>query len=116
MLRRLALPAAVLAAAGTLTSLTSCTTADIQAEDVYRIGCPAVDAAVSGGSLTNKAAVAGLRQLRDSGQLNPDATSWVDATIGLLEATKPEDVPADARRLIVDGCAANGYPLQNLKG
>ena len=114
MLRR-PLPGLLLALAVTA-GLAGCTTSEVQPEDVYKIGCPAVDAAVGGGRLTNKAAVAGLKHLRDSGRLNPEATAWVDATVGLLEASSVEDVPAEARRLIVDGCAKNGYPLDNLKG
>jgi len=27
----------------------------------------------------------------------------------------PKNPPSDAKRLIIDGCAKNGYPLQNLK-
>ena len=57
-----------------------------------------------------KATVAGLKKLSASGQLDPEPQQWVDATISLLSVAKPEDIPADARKLIIDGCANNGYP------
>jgi hypothetical protein len=31
-----------------------------------------------------------------------------------LESDNPKDASSDAKRLIIDGCAKNGYPLQNL--
>jgi hypothetical protein len=98
-----------------LLAVAGCSQADVQPEDAYRIGCPAVDGAVASGSVAKKATVAGLKKLSASGQLDPEPQQWVDATISLLNAAKPEDIPADARALIVDGCADNGYPLQNLK-
>ena len=36
-------------------ALVSCSEANIQAEDAYKIGCPAVDAAVAGGAVVGKA-------------------------------------------------------------
>jgi hypothetical protein len=39
----------------------------------------------------------------------------VDATISLLESDDPKNPPSDAKKLIIDGCANHGYPLQNLK-
>ena len=107
------LAAAVVAAL--LLAVAACAQADVQPEDAYRIGCPAVDAAVASGSVAKKATVAGLKKLSASGQLDPEPQQWVDATISLLSAAKPEDTPTDARALIVDGCAENGYPLQNVK-
>jgi hypothetical protein len=106
---------AVAVAAVLMLTLAACTQADVEPEDAYRIGCPAVDGAVASGSVAKKATVAGLKKLSASGKLDPEPQQWVDATISLLSATKPEDVPADARRLIIDGCARNGYPLKNLK-
>ena len=98
-----------------LLSVAGCAQPDVKPEDAYRIGCPAVDGAVASGSVAKKATVAGLKKLSASGQLDPEPQQWVDATISLLSAAKPEDIPADARKLIIDGCANNGYPLQNLK-
>ena len=98
-----------------LLALAACTQVDVKPEDAYRIGCPAVDGAVAGGSVAKRATVAGLKKLSASGQLDPEPQQWVDATISLLSSTKPEDISADARKLIIDGCAKNGYPLNNLK-
>lgn len=97
-----------------VTSLTACSSASPTAEDAYAIGCPAVDAAVAGGSVANQAAVRALEVARDSGQLDPEPTAWVEAAIGVLTASDPNDIPADAKKLLVDGCADHGHPLQNL--
>ena len=98
-----------------LLGFTSCAQTTIQAADVYKIGCPAVDAAVGGGSAVSKVTVAGLKKLSESGQLDPEPQRWVDATISLLESDDPKNPPSDAKKLIIDGCANHGYPLQNLK-
>lgn len=98
-----------------LTGLTSCAQPAIQAGDVYKIGCPAVDAAVGGGSAVSKVTVAGLKKLSQSGQLDPEPQRWVDATISLLESDDPKNPPSDVKKLIIDGCAKNGYALHNLK-
>ena len=98
-----------------LTGLTSCAQPAIQAADVYKIGCPAVDAAVGGGSAVNKVTVAGLKKLSQSGQLDPEPQRWVDATISLLESDDPKNPPSDVKKSIIDGCAKNGYTLHNLK-
>ena len=87
----------------------------VSAEDAYKIGCPAVDSAAAGGSLVNEATVAGLKQLGESGVLDAEPQRWLDATIDLLESDDPSDVSAEAKKLIIDGCADNGYPLRNLK-
>ena len=87
----------------------------ISAEDAYKIGCPAVDSAVSSGSLVNKATVAGLKKLSRSGALDAEPQRWVDAVISLLESDDPSAVSAEAKQLIIKGCADNGYPLRNLK-
>jgi hypothetical protein len=112
-MRRLVV-AAVLSFA-VLLGFTSCAQTTIQAADVYKIGCPAVDAAVGGGSAVSKVTVAGLKKLSQSGQLDPEPQRWVDATISLLESDDPKNPPSDAKKLIIDGCANSGYPLQNLK-
>lgn len=110
-MRRIAVAVAALATV----AAASCSQVDIKPEDAYSIGCPAVDGAVASGSVAKKATVSGLKKLSASGRLDPEPQQWVDATIRLLSATKPEDIPADARKLIIDGCAKNGYPLQNLR-
>ena len=88
----------------------------VTAQDAYKIGCPAVDTAVAGGGLAAKAAVAGLKKLSESGQLDPEPQKWLDATISLLEADgDPSKVSTEAKQLIITGCADNGYELKNLK-
>lgn len=105
----------LLVAAGlTVAGLTSCTSQPQAAEDAYRIGCPALDTAMAGGSVANQAAVRGLEALRDSGQLDPDPAAWVDAAIGALQSADPDDIPTEARTLLIKGCADHGYELQNL--
>lgn len=107
--------AAGLVSLAALIGLTACSSTGVSAEDAYTIGCPAVDAAAGGRSLTGKAAVAGLKELSRSGVLDPEPQRWVDATVGLLEADNPKAVSAEAKRIILDGCADNGYPLRNLR-
>ncbi len=102
------------AAALTVTGLTGCTSDSQGTQDAYKIGCPALDTAMAGGSVANQAAIKGLEALRDSGQLDPEPATWVDAALGALQSADPDDIPADARKLLVDGCADHGYTLQNL--
>jgi hypothetical protein len=106
--------AAVLLGVAALAGLTSCSSG-VTAEDAYKIGCPAVDSAVGGGSVVGKATVAGLKKLSESGTLDPEPQKWLDATISLLESDNPDQVSSEAKQLIIDGCAENGYPLRNLK-
>jgi hypothetical protein len=106
--------ATVLLSLATVVGVTSCSAA-VSADDAYKIGCPAVDSAVGGGSFVNKAAVAGLKKLSASGTLDPEPQKWLDATISLLESDNPNQVSSDVKQLIIDGCAENGYPLRNLK-
>jgi hypothetical protein len=101
--------------AGLVVALASCAEANIEPQDVYRIGCPAVDGVVASSSVTKKATVAGLSKLSESGRLDPEPQRWLDAVISVLNSANPEDIPPDTRQLIIDGCAKNGYPLQNLK-
>ena len=77
-------------------------------------GTDTVDAAAKGGMAVNKVTVAGLKKLSQSGQLDPEPQRWVDAAISLLESDDPKNPPGDAKQLIIDGCAKNGYPLKNL--
>ena len=97
------------------TSLAACSTENQSADDAYKIGCPALDAAAAGGSTLNQAAVKALETARDSGQLDPEPTKWVQAAIGVLASSDASDIPADAKKLLIDGCAEHGYTLQNLK-
>ena len=96
-----------------LLGFTACA-ADVQASDIYKIGCPAVDAAAGGGTVVSKVTLAGLKKLSESGRLDPEPQRWLDATISLLESDNPKDASSDAQKLIMDGCAKNGYPLHNL--
>lgn len=104
----------LLAAGLTVTGLTACTPDSQGTQDAYTIGCPALDTAMAGGSVANRAASKALETIRDSGQLDPEPTKWVDAALGALQSADPDDIPADARTLLVDGCADHGYTLQNL--
>jgi hypothetical protein len=97
-----------------LLGLTSCAQNEVQTADVYKIGCPAVDAAVKGGSIANKVTVAGLKKLSESGKLDPEPQRWLDAVIKFLESPDPKNSPDDVKQLIIDGCAKNGHPLHNL--
>ena len=106
--------ATLLVSLAALVGLAGCSSG-ISAEDAYKIGCPAVDTAAGSGSLVNKATVAGLKQLSQSGALDPEPQRWLDATIGLLESDDPSKVSTEAKQLIINGCADNGYPLRNLK-
>ena len=94
----------------------SCAQTDINisASDLYKIGCPAVDAAAEGGSMVSKVTVAGLKKLSESGKLDPEPQRWLDAVISMLDSEDPKNAPDDVQKLIKDGCAKNGYPLQNL--
>ena len=94
----------------------SCAQTDINisASDIYKIGCPAVDAAAEGGSMVSKVTVAGLKKLSESGKLDPEPQRWLDAVISMLDSEDPKNAPDDVQKLIKDGCAKNGYPLQNL--
>jgi hypothetical protein len=99
-----------------LVGFAGCSQDTVTAEDAYQIGCPAVDTAVAGGGVAAKATLAGLKKLRDSGRLDPEPQKWLDATISLLEADgDPNKVSTEAKQLIINGCADNGYPLKNLK-
>jgi hypothetical protein len=106
--------ATVLLSLATLTGLAACSSG-VSAEDAYKIGCPAVDTAAGSGSLVNRATVAGLKQLRDSGALDPEPQRWLEATISLLETDDPSKASTEAKQLVIQGCADNGYPLRNLK-
>ena len=74
-----------------------------------------MDAAAGGGSVVSKVTVAGLKKLSQSGKLDPEPQRWLDAIISMLDSEDPKNAPGDVKKLIIDGCAKNGYPLQNLK-
>jgi hypothetical protein len=110
---RRVLPALVAVCA--LLGVAGCAESGLSSSDLYRIGCPAVDSVAAGGSAANKAAVAGLKKLRDSGQLGADAQKWAVNAIKALESPSGKDLPADTRNVIIKGCHDNGYTLHNLR-
>ena len=81
----------------------SCSQAGVSAADAYKIGRPP-SPALGGGTIVNKVSVTGRKALRDSNQLALEAQAWLVAVIHLFESSKPEDMPAEAKKLIVDGC------------
>lgn len=95
---------------------TGCAEAGVGEEDAYAIGCPAIDSVVAGGSVASKATVAGLERLREAIDPATGTREWLDAAITLLRSGDPDDLPAAARQLLVDGCADNGHPLRNPTG
>jgi hypothetical protein len=106
--------AATVLAVAMLLGFASCTQVDLSASDIYKIGCPAVDAAAGGGSAVSKVTVVGLKKLSESGRLDPEPQRWLDAVISMLDSEDPKNAPDDVQKLIKDGCAKNGYPLQNV--
>jgi len=104
-----------LAAAVSLTSLAGCSESGITEDDAYQIGCPAVDAAVAGGSLGTKAAVAGLEKVREQPDLSKRTTKFLDTAVAALKTTDPNEMPSDAKAVLLKGCADHGYPLRNLE-
>ncbi len=101
---------AAVVAAGSL-ALTGCSQAGLSTADAYRVGCPALDAVAASGSVAGKVALAGLEQLRDSGQLAGESRQFVETAIQYLK--DPTQVPEEGRKAIKDGCATNGYTLKN---
>lgn len=99
------------AAIGAL-ALTGCGEAGLTAADAYKVGCPALDSVAASGSAVGKAALTGLEKLRDSGQLTAENKQWVDGAIQFLQ--DPNKVDPAQKQKIIDGCAANGYPLKNV--
>jgi hypothetical protein len=108
--------AALVLSLAMLLGLGSCSQTDINisASDIYKIGCPAVDAAAGGSSAVSKVTVAGLKKLSESGKLDPEPQRWVDAVITLFDSEDPRNAPDEVQKLVIEGCAKNGYPLQNL--
>lgn len=112
-MRRVVVGLALLAV--TALGLAGCAEAGVGEEDAYAIGCPAIDSAVAGGSVASKATVAGLKRLREAIDPATGTRQWLDAAITLLRSGDPDDLPAAARSLLVDGCAEHGHPLRNLQ-
>jgi hypothetical protein len=104
----------VLVAAVGLSGLAGCSEAGVSESDAYKIGCPALDAAIATGALGSKAAVAGLEKLQQSQDLSEQTSQWLDTAVSALKTTDPDQMPAAAKARLVDGCADNGYPLRNL--
>ena len=103
--------AAVAAAVG----LAGCSQTSVTSADAYKIGCPAIDATVASGSVANRVAVSTLQEVRDRAHPSKQTKRWLNASIDLLTAENPDAVSPRAKKLIIDGCKRNGYPLQNLK-
>ena len=95
-------------------ALSGCGQGDLQASDAYKVGCPAVDAAAGSAPAIRNAAASGLKQLRDSTQLDPQPTAWVNAAVEFLESDDPNKAPSETKKMLIDGCASNGYPLKNV--
>ena len=85
------------------------------ASDVYKIGCPAVDAAAGGGSVVSKVTVAGLKKLSESGKLDPEPQRWLDAVITMLDSEDPKNAGSTSRSLIKDGYAKNLRRCKNME-
>ncbi len=97
--------------AGTI-ALAGCSQAGLSENDAYKVGCPALDAVAASGSVVGKVALAGLEQLRDSGNVSGDAKKWVETSITFL--SDPSKVNESDKKFIKDGCANHGYPLKNV--
>jgi hypothetical protein len=106
--------AATLLAIAVLLGFSSCAQTDLSASDIYKVGCPAVDAAAGGSSAVSKVTVVGLKKLSESGRLDPEPQRWLDAVITLFDSEDPRNAPDEVQKLVIEGCAKNGYPLQNL--
>lgn len=112
----------VLAAGLAIVSLGSCASgnqstdaSNSQSTDAaYKIGCPAVDAAAAGGTTLNQAAIKALETARDSGQLDPEPTKWVNTAIDVLSGSDNGKISKEAKKTLIDDCAKHGYPLKNL--
>lgn len=97
-----------------LVALSACSQTDLTTEDAYKIGCPAIDATVASGSVANEVAVTTLEEVRDRSHPSKDAKKWLTAAINLLTSDHPSHASRQAKKLIINGCRENGYPLQNL--
>jgi hypothetical protein len=106
--------AATVLAVAVLLGFSSCAETNLSTSDVYKVGCPAVDAAAGGSSAVSKVTVAGLKKVSESGRLDPEPQRWVEAVITLFDSEDPRNAPDEVQKLVIEGCAKNGYPLQNL--
>lgn len=103
------------AAVTALVGLAGCSQTSVTTADAYKIGCPAVDATMASGSVANRVAVSTLREVRDRAHPSKQTKRWLNASIDLLTAENPDAISPRTKKLIIDGCKRNGYPLQNLK-
>jgi hypothetical protein len=102
-------------ALASLSGLAACSESEFGATDAYRVGCPTLDAVLGGGAIANKAGVATLRKLSEQPELGEEARQWFAAAAPVLENANADDLPADTKAVLVDGCNDNGYKLQNLQ-
>lgn len=93
--------------------LSGCAQAGLSAADAYRVGCPALDAVAASGSAAGKVTQAALEGLKNTGTVTGDPAQWLDVAIKYLN--DPAQVSEADKKFIKDGCAANGYTLQNFK-
>lgn len=93
-------------------SLSGCAEVGLSTQDAYKVGCPAIDTVAGSGSAVSKVTLSGLQQLSDSGNVTGETKGWLDAAIAFL--SDPNTVSAEAKKMLRDGCAANGYELKNI--
>jgi hypothetical protein len=96
-------------------ALAGCSQTSLTTQDAYQIGCPAIDATVASGSVANDVAVSTLEEVRDRAHPSAEARKWLNAAIDLLNSDEPDKTSEHLKKMIIDGCRRNGYPLQNLK-
>ncbi|QDP98171.1 hypothetical protein FOE78_21735 [Microlunatus elymi] len=98
-----------------MVGLAGCSHTSLTTEDAYKIGCPAIDATAASGSVANEVAVSTLREIRDHAHPSKQTKHWLNAAIDLLTSDHPSEASKQTKKMIIDGCKRNGYPLQNLK-
>ena len=98
-----------------MVGLTGCSHTSLTSEDAYKIGCPAIDATAASGSVANDVAVSTLREIRDHGHPSKETKRWLNAAIAVLTDKHPTKASRQTKKMIIEGCKRNGYPLQNLK-
>ena len=103
-----------LGAVVTALTLTSCADTGVSASDAYKIGCPAVDSVLGGSTWPTTSRSPGSRRCATPGSSAPRLRAGWTRSSPRLESSDPKDMPADAKKIIVDGCEQNGYQLQNL--
>jgi len=58
--------------------------------------------------------VDGLNKVSESDRMKPEPQRWVEAVITLLDSEDARNATDEDQKLVIEGCAKNGYPLQNL--